>query len=152
MVSEVAAVPRSGHDARTDWVVVEEGLVALVVELDDIVLAKAAEKCIDDHSMCCRAVVLQALVPASHNKMSGQTLAEESPAVLGKAHKRNGVLQEHEIVAVADSEFESVVQAGTAGFASVGATEDRPESWRTAAEGSHYTVDAVQACDLGRKY
>lgn len=69
VASKVAAVPRSGPDVRIDRVVVAEGRIALVVELDDIVVAKVAEKCIVVHSVCCGVVVLRAFALASHSKM-----------------------------------------------------------------------------------
>lgn len=70
VASEVAAVPRSGPDVRIDpGVVVAEGRIALVVELDDIVVAKVAEKCIVVHSVCSEVVVLRAFALASHSKM-----------------------------------------------------------------------------------
>jgi len=68
VVSKVAAVPGSGPDAELDRVVVPKRQVALVVELDGIVGAKVAEKCIVDHSMWCGTVLLQGLPPASHRK------------------------------------------------------------------------------------
>lgn len=66
VVSKIAAVPGSGPDAGLDRVVVQKRQVALVVELDGIVVAKVAEKCIVDHSMWCGIVLLQGLPPASH--------------------------------------------------------------------------------------
>jgi hypothetical protein len=68
VASEVAAVPRNGPDVRIDRVVVVEGQVALVVELDGTVVAKVAENCIVDHSLCCGVVVLRVFAPASHSK------------------------------------------------------------------------------------
>lgn len=76
VVSEVAVVPRSGLDTRTDWVVAGKGQVARVVGLDGIAVAKVADEYIVVHSRCCKVVVVQVLAPASHSKMSWKVLQQ----------------------------------------------------------------------------